>query len=191
VVNVALRRAPAVALQASVVSRCLDLDKRPQDVLFAIAWARSLPALARHERRGALSGVTGHVAESVVEILLADLGYHPLHHFVGPGRHGIDLLMLAPGCDHVLAIEVKGTLRPRHVPRLSRSAVAQMSAVWVDKADNPGMVGWELHSDDIYAAVIAVNFADMLLRAAVSGDFDRWRPVGALEELAGVVHDLT
>jgi hypothetical protein len=31
----------------------------------------------------------------------------------------------------------------------------------------------------------------MLLRAAVSGDFDRWRPVGALEELAGVVHDLT
>jgi hypothetical protein len=66
-----------------------------------------------------------------------------------------------------------------------------MSAVWVDKADNPGMAEWELHSDDIYAAVIAVNFADMLLRAAVSSDFDRWRPVGALEELAGVVHDLT
>jgi hypothetical protein len=30
--------------------------------------------LARHERSGALSGVTGHVAESVVEILLADIG---------------------------------------------------------------------------------------------------------------------
>jgi hypothetical protein len=74
VINAALRRAPAVALEASVVSDCLDFDKRPQDVPFAIAWARSLPALARHERSGALSGVTGHVAESVVEILLADIG---------------------------------------------------------------------------------------------------------------------
>jgi hypothetical protein len=46
------------------------------------------------------------------------------------------------------------------------------------------MAEWELHSDDIYAAVIAVNFADMLLRAAVSSDLDHWCPVGALEELA-------
>jgi hypothetical protein len=61
-----------------------------------------------------------------------------------------------------------------------------MSAAWVDKADNPGMAEWELHSDDVYAAVIAVNLADMTLRAAVSDDFRRWVPVALLEDLAQV-----
>lgn len=42
-INVALRRAPAVAVEASVGSDCLDLANRPQDVPFAIAWAHSLP----------------------------------------------------------------------------------------------------------------------------------------------------
>lgn len=183
-VNAALRRAPALALDGSVVSGCLDLGERPEDQRFAIAWARSLAALARHERRGALAGVTGHVAESVVEILLADVGYHPVHDFAGPGRHGVDLLMLGPACDHMLAVEVKGTLRARHVPSLSRRAVAQMSAAWIDKADNPGMAEWGLRSDDVHAAVIAVNFADMLLRAVVSSDLERWHPVASLAELA-------
>ena len=188
-INVALGRAPAVGLEASVVSGCLDLERRPQDLPFAIAWTRSLAALPPGQRRGALAGVTGHVAESVVEILLVDLGYHPIHHFIGPGRHGIDLLMLSPECKDVLAIEVKGTLRAGHVPRLSRRAVAQMSAAWIDKADNPGMGEWELNSDDVYAAVVAVNFADMWVRAAVSSDLERWRPVASLDDLAGVVRD--
>jgi hypothetical protein len=87
--------------------------------------------------------------------------------------------------DHVLAIEVKGTLRPGCVPRLSRRAVAQMSAAWIDKADNPGMAAWELQSDDVSAAVIAVNFADMTLRAVVSDDFRRWLQVALLEDLGG------
>ncbi len=190
-INAALRRAAAFGLDSSVVTGCLDLAERPQDVRFAIAWARSLRALEPRDRSGALAGVTGHVAESVVELLLAHLGYHPIHDFVGPGRHGIDLLMLAPAGDHILALEVKGTLRAGHVPRLSRSSVAQMSAEWVDKVDNPGMAEWELQADDIYAAVITVNFADMLVRAVASSDLDRWRPVGSLEELADVVHDLT
>ena len=141
------------------------------DARFHTAWTRSLGALERHERGGALAGVTGHVAESVVEVLLADIGYHPVWHFTGPGRHGVDLLMASPTLDHVLAIEVKGSLRAGSVPRLSRRAVTQMSAAWVDKRDNPGMAEWELQSADVYGAVIAVSFAEMVVRAIVSDDF--------------------
>jgi hypothetical protein len=94
--------------------------------------------------------------------------------------------MLSPATDHVLAIKVKGTLRAGCVPRMSRRAVEQMSAAWVDKADNPGMAEWDLHSDDVYAAVIALNFADMVLRAVVSADFKRWHSVGLLDDLATV-----
>jgi hypothetical protein len=53
-----------------------------------------LTALHPAERRGALGGVTGHVAESVVEIVLESLGWTPVWHFLGPGRHGVDLLLL-------------------------------------------------------------------------------------------------
>ena len=95
VINDALRRAPAVDLQRSPVEHCLDL-RQPGDVRFHVAWTRSLDALAHNERAGALAGVTGHVAESVLELLLADVGYHPVWHFTGPGRHGVDLLMLQP-----------------------------------------------------------------------------------------------
>jgi hypothetical protein len=51
-----------------------------------------------------------------------------------------------------------------------------MSAAWMDKADNSGMAAWDLQEDD-YGAAVAVNFADRTLRAAVSEDFVRWRPV--------------
>ena len=39
-----------------------------------------------------------------------------------------------------------------------------MSGAWVDKADNPGMANWELHSEDIYGAMALVNFAAMAYR---------------------------
>jgi hypothetical protein len=94
--------------------------------------------------------VTGHVAESVVELLLAEVGYQLLWHFTGPGRHGVDLIVLCPAGERVVAVEVKGTLRPQYWPRLSRRELLQMSGAWVDKADNPGMANWELRSDDVY-----------------------------------------
>ena len=106
---------------------------------------------------------------SVVEVLLVDVGWRPLH-------HGIDLLMLSPAAGHVLAIEVKGTLRPGVVPRWSRRAHLQMSAAWMDKADDPGMAQWDLQSVDVYGGVVPVNFADMAVRAA---DVLSWRPVAA------------
>jgi hypothetical protein len=58
-----------------------------------------------------------------------------------------------------------------------------MSAAWVDKRDNPGMAEWELQSADVYGAVIAVNFADMAVRAIVSDDFVGWRPVATVVDL--------
>jgi hypothetical protein len=82
-------------LEGSFVSACLDFEERPGDLPFAIAWARSLPALAPGGRGGALAGVTGHV------------------------------------------------------------------------------------------------FADMWLRAVVSGDLERWHPAASLDDLVRVVHDLT
>jgi hypothetical protein len=182
VINAALRRAPAIGFEQSVVDGCLDL-RDATDARFHTAWSQSLDAVDRRERGGALAGVTGHVAESVVELLLADVGCHPVWHFTGPGRHGVDLLMLSPAADHVLAIEVKGTLRTGRMPRLSRRATLQMSAAWVDKRDNPGMAEWDLQSADVYGVVIAVNFADMAVRAIVSHDFVGWRSVATLIDL--------
>jgi hypothetical protein len=185
VINAALRSAPPLPLSAAVVASCLDLGN-PLDARFAHAWTHSLQVLERRLRGDALAGVSRHVAESVVEVLLADVGYRAVWQFTGPGRHGVDLLMASPTLDHVLAIEVKGTLRARHVPRLSRRAVAQMSAAWVDQRDNPGMAEWQLQSADVYGAVVAVSFAEMAVRAIVSEDFEHWRPVAALEDLAAI-----
>ena len=56
----------------------------------------------------------------------------------------------------------------------------------MDKAGPPGMAAWDLQSEDVYGAAVAVNFADMTLRAAVSEHFVRWRPVPALAELVDV-----
>jgi hypothetical protein len=94
--------------------------------------------------------------------------------------------MLCPAADRVFAIEVKGTLHAGRVPRLSKRAVAQMSAAWVDKADNPGMAGWGLQSDDVDGAVVAVNFADMVLRAIVTADFATWLALASVEDLSAV-----
>jgi hypothetical protein len=170
-------------LRREVVAGCLDPDQAT-DRLFARAWSDSLAALPAPERRGALAGVTGHVAESVVEVLLAELGYQLLWHFTGPGRHGVDLIVLCPSGERVVAVEVKGTLRANYWPRLSRRELVQMSGAWVDKADNPGMANWELHSQDVYGAVVLVNFAAMAYRAAVTADFSRLQPIRDLGQLA-------
>ena len=59
-----------------------------------------------------------------------------------------------------------------------------MSGAWVDKADNPGMANWELHSADAYGAVVLVNFAAMAYRAAFTSDFQHLQPVQDASQLA-------
>ena len=144
---------------------------------------QSLTVLSPDERRGALSWTTGHVAESVAEIVLADRAWTPVWHFVGPGGHGVDLLMLGPGAERMFAIEVKGTLRPGRWPSLTRRPLTQMDVEWLDKADNPAMGEWGVTSGDVYGAIVLVNFADLLFKLALSRDFSNWQPIERLEQL--------
>jgi hypothetical protein len=133
---------------------------------------------------GRLAGVTGHVGESVIELILDGLGYAMLWHFTGPlSGHGIDLLALSPD-GKVMAIEVKSTLRAGRWPRPTRRELTQMSSSWLDTSDNPGMANWDLSSDDVYGAVMVVNFASRQWRCVLTVDFVTAQPVTTLAQLA-------
>lgn len=105
----AVSLANALSLERSVVASCLDANARAGDATFEVAFVQSLAALRPAARRGALGGVTGHGADSVTEIVLEAVGWTPVWHFAGPGRHGVDLLVLGPGEERLFAVEVKGT----------------------------------------------------------------------------------
>ncbi len=113
----ALRQATAFPVDTATVGDCLD-PSSTADSLFARAW-RSGPASLTHAERCAVAGITGHLAESVTEILLDQFEWRPLWHFTGPGRHGIDLALLTPD-GNIVAAEVKGTLVARRIPRLTQ-----------------------------------------------------------------------
>jgi hypothetical protein len=173
----ALRQASVFSLDATVTEECLDLTCA-KDRLFACGW-RSGPAALSRAERCAIAGVTDHIAESVTEVLLDRLGWRVLWHFTGPGRHGVHLVFLTVD-DKIVAVEVKGTLTAGHIPRLSRREMTQMSAEWVDKADNPGMAELRLRSADIFGAVAVINFADMTWRIALTSDFSALTPPTSL-----------
>lgn len=167
-------------MEDGLVEGCLNTTA-PGDRLFDRGWRRGAHHLSRSER-ALIASVTGHVAESVVELLLNELGWEPLWHFSGPGYHGVDLVFLAPG-DRVVVVEVKGTLLPGKVPRLGHREILQMSSTWIDKCDNPGMTDLNLTSADVYGGVIAVNFPDRTWRTALTRDFDRFIPVTGCNQL--------
>jgi hypothetical protein len=79
---------------------------------------------------------------------------------------------------------VKGTLRRGRWPPPSSRSLRQMSAEWLDKADNPGMGEWALRSEDVFGGIMVVNFADIAFKVALTNDFARWWPVRSLDELA-------
>jgi hypothetical protein len=173
-----LRAAAPFDLRADLVLSCSDSaadDEKVQTLeeLFRLAVTTSLASIPAADRTSRLNGITGHVAESVVACLFEELGFTPLQHMVGPesGGHGVDLLMLTPGFEAVFSIEVKGTLQRGRWPRLTRGEVAQMTAEWLDKSDNPGMADHDLVSGDVYGGVALVNFARMQWKAAVTADF--------------------
>ena len=176
-----LRSSTGFDLDDVVVMDCL-LDAEA-DRSFALAWEHGFTSLPYLERRGALPGTMGHIAESVIAAALAELGWAPVWHFTGPGRHGVDLIMLAPSADHLVAVEVKSTFRPRHIPRLTAAHLQQMSQGWLDKADNPGMREWDLSAEDVYGLVAVVNFSDRTLRYAATADFERLHAVHCVDEI--------
>lgn len=83
----------------------------------------------------------------------------------------------------MLALDVKGTLRPGAIPRLTPSRMRQMSRVWLNGPDNPAMADWNLEGDDLYAGVMVVDLALAVARTAVSGDFESYMPISDLAEL--------
>jgi hypothetical protein len=172
----ALRAATSFALGADLIDGCLDDDRDRFDALFRRARTEGLGSIPRGERSGHLWRVVGEVAESVAEIVLADLGYSVFWHIAEPGVHGVDLLLLSPD-ECVLALEVKGTLRAGAIPRMTPSRLRQMSREWLNQPGNPAMVEWGLQADDLYAGVMVVDLAAPAFRVAMSADFETWAPV--------------
>ncbi|HEX4726775.1 MAG TPA: hypothetical protein VH298_03200 [Jatrophihabitans sp.] len=183
-VSLAIGAATAFPLDPTVVRSCLD-DASSLDQAFGRALLDGLAQLDPTVPRGRLNGVTGHVGESVAEILLVDLGFSPLWHFSGPlsGGHGVDLLMLSPA-DTVAAVEVKASLRSRRWPRPSRRELTQLSPDWLDGQDNPGMANWDLTGADVHGLVIVVNFADAAWKCAATWDFSTVWPATDPSDLA-------
>jgi hypothetical protein len=176
----ALRKAAPFPLDSAMVEDCLGPEAI--DGVFAEGWRRGPASLTRAERC-AVAGVTGHMAESVTEVVFDHLEWHVLWHFAGPGRHGVDLVFVAPD-DKIVAVEVKGTLVAGRIPRLSQRDIGQMSVSWVDKADNPGMAELGLKSADVYGGVVVINFADLTWRMGLTLDFSALIPVTEIEQLA-------
>ena len=52
-----------------------------------------------------------------------------------------------------------------------------MGAAWLDKPDNPGMADWAVSSEDVYGAVVLVNFHELAFKAALTADLESWLPV--------------
>jgi hypothetical protein len=179
----ALRGAVAFPIEESLIRGCVD-TRKPADALFERARASGLARIERSLRSGHLARVTGEVAESVAETVLADRGYS-LFWQITPGVHGVDLLFLAPD-EGVLALEVKGTLRPGSTPRLTPSMVRQMSRKWLNDPSNPAMAEWSLRADDLFAGVMVVDLALVQFRVALSGDFELYIPVTELKQLASL-----
>lgn len=179
----AMRTATTHPFPADLVESHLLLE-RVGDQLFKNAWRYGLHTLSHDQRRGQLPGVIGHIAESIIESILVELGYTPLWHFRSTGGHGVDLLLVTPSFDGVLAIEVKGTLRARRWPSLRGARLNQMTPEWLDSIDNPGMNEWDLTAVNIYGAVFLINLADLLLKAGVTEDFKQIIPLDHLEDLA-------
>lgn len=182
--RVALRTATAFPIEESAIRRCVDTHDAA-DKLFERARAGGLSSVERPRRAGHLPRVTGEIAESVAEILLDESDYNLFWQITAPGVQGVDLLFLAPD-EAVLALEVKGTLRPGAVPRLTPSLRRQMSREWLDDPSNPAMADWSLEADDLYAGVMVVDLALAQFRLALSSDFELYTPISNLEQLTSL-----
>lgn len=176
-----LRSAQPFAVDASSVDDCLDITNE-QDQSFREAWT-GVMAGDRVSLSSRIAPVTGHVAESVAAVILCEVGFHLFWHLTGPGRHGVDLLMLDPAGRTAVAWEVKGTLRRSGFPRLSRRERVQMSPEWLDSNDGTGMSEWGLRADDVIGGFVVLSFARMLMWVGVTANHGSITPIVAEEEL--------
>lgn len=170
------RGAAIWSISADLVTACLDLSS-PDDQLLDRARRLGLSSIPVASRSGRFCITVGEVAEAVTEVVLVDLGYQLVGEVGGRGRHGVDVLMLDPAGERLVAIEVKGTVRANRWPRIRNQRLRQMSAEWLDKVDNPGMTEWTLGSEDVYGAIVLVNLAAPSWKIAFTADFTRFAPV--------------
>lgn len=176
------RDATRFPIEDDVVAGCVD-PTAPADLVFDGAWRSGLASMPLAERRGRFCQVIGEVAEAVAEVCLVEVGYHLVAEVGGAGRHGVDAIVLDPAGERLVAVEVKGTLRPGRWPRPSRGRVRQMSREWLDQLDNPAMAEYELGSADVYGALVCVNLADRCFRVGFTRDFELFAPVTDADRL--------
>lgn len=168
-----------------------DPDPDPQHIepaekQFQRAFTSGLAGIPRSERVGALNPTTGHMAESFTATLLDGYGWVPLWQFteLTSSGHGADLLMFSPATEKLLVVEVKGTITARRWPMLRNAEVAQMSAEWLNKKDNPGMAEWDLQGGDVHGLIMLVQFARRRWKAVATTDFANAFPIIEAEQLA-------
>jgi hypothetical protein len=179
----ALRQAVPVPLDVDLVAGCLDAGA-VGDAAFERVWRDVMSGRVPVRLAGALSPVTGHVAESVAAAVLVTLGYQVVWQLTGPGSHGVDLVMLDPLGSTLVAWEVKGTLRTLGWPQLTGRERRQMGVEWIDKDDNPGIAEWGLAAADVVGGVVIIRFPQMEARFGVTADYRSLVPIRAVEELA-------
>ena len=184
----ALRQATILDLDPDLLLECAHatcatarIGELERSVVALLTHGRPIPA----DHRGSIQPVLGNIAEAAIEATLVELGWQPVYNDnnASSSGHGVDLLMLDPALDRVVAIEVKSTVQLARWPRLSRPGDSQMSAAWFDKDDNSGMRDWDMRSTDIYAFLCQVRLRQHQWRAVAIGIAGGDQPITSLEDL--------
>ena len=123
--------------------------------------------------------VLGNIAEAIIESTLADLGWQPVYDDDRgfSSGHGIDLLMLDPTLERLVAIEVKSTIQPRRWPRLARGRSEQLTPEWLDGPRNTGMLDSAVSSADVYMMVAQIHLGRRRWRCCLAGGPSQSQPV--------------
>lgn len=191
----ALREATRFDLPADVLDECLvaepTLLSDPERVAAAEAVIRGTLADGSPvppDVRGGVLPVLGNIAEAVIEVILEMHGWQPIGDDPSgfSSGHGIDLLMLDPTLEHLVAIEVKSTIQASRWPRLAAGSREQLTPEWFDAPGNEGMTEWDLGSADIYTMVVQVHLRQLRWRACLAGDIRSPQPVADLDQLTSL-----
>jgi hypothetical protein len=189
----ALRSATPFPIPESTLNECVAADPDLVHGADRIGAAESVikAALLNHEsipaeEMPASLPVLGNIAEAVVESMLADYGWQPVYDDVAgiSFGHGVDLLMLDPALERMVAVEVKSTIQPARWPRLARGRNEQLTQDWFNHPRNQGMFEWELTNCDIYAMVVQVHFRRLLWRSCIARDLRLSSPIADTDQLA-------
>ncbi|WP_030527728.1 hypothetical protein [Phycicoccus jejuensis] len=165
----------ALEAQPELVRHADRLALLEGHVRATLALGKPLPGAMR----ASVVPVLGNVAEAIVEMELVERGWQPVYDDVegfsfGPG---IDLLMLDPPLERLVAVEVKSTIQRGRWPRLSRGGSKQLTAQWLDDGANVGMAQWEIGSEDVYLLVAQVRLRERVWRCCIAADPTRALPV--------------